>query len=105
MRCSVSMTAWHSEVVSSRGSRRPELDRQCTQARLQAYVSSQVKQIGDVSPSSNISVSLPLGRRPAVTVSAPAILRNAGDDAVGDVRRRGSGTIMLELARVARARP
>src|SRR5580693_5430488 len=94
MRCSVSMTAWHSEVVSSRGSRRPELDRQCTQARLQAYVSSQVRQIGDVSPFSNRSISLPLGRRPAGTVSAPAILRNAGTDTDGAVRRRGSGTII-----------
>src|SRR5580704_1754359 len=100
MRCNVSMTAWHSAVVSSCGSRRPELDRQCTQARLQAYVSSQVRQIGDVSPVSNMSVSLPLGRRRAGTVSSPAILRNAGDGTVGAVRRCVPGMIMFELARV-----
>ena len=33
---SSSITALHSAVVSSRGSRRPELDRQCTHARLHA---------------------------------------------------------------------
>src|SRR5580704_15957266 len=99
------MTARHSAVVSSRGSRRPELDRQCTHARLQAYVSSHVKQIGDVSPFSNMSVSLALGERPAGTVSLPAILRNAGNDTVGAVRRCVWGTIMCELARVDSARP
>src|SRR5580693_1690747 len=105
MRCSVSITTWHSAVLSSRGSRRPELDRQCMHARLQAYVSSQVRQIGELSPASNMSVSLPFGRRPAGTVSLPAILRNAGDDTVGAVRRCVLGTIMFELARVASARP
>ena len=40
----------HSAVDSSRGSRRPELDRQCTHARLHAYVSSQVRQIGASRP-------------------------------------------------------
>src|SRR5579859_5524260 len=98
MRCSVSMTVRHSAVVSSRGSRRPELDRQCTHARLQAYVSSQVKQMGELSPASNIVVSFPGWRRPAGTVSPPANLRNAGGDTVGAVRRC-AGTIMLELAR------
>ena len=44
------MTALHSAVVSSRGSRRPELERQCTHARLHAYVSSQVRQIGASRP-------------------------------------------------------
>ena len=37
-----------SAVDSSRGSRRPDDDRQWTQARLQAYVSSHVRQIGRV---------------------------------------------------------
>src|SRR3954453_16841123 len=50
MRSSSSMTALHSSVESSRGSRRPDDDRQCTHARLQANVSSQVRQIGASSP-------------------------------------------------------
>src|SRR3954452_9766256 len=50
MRWSSSMTALASSVASSFGSRRPELDRQGTQDRLQAYVSSQVRQIGEVRP-------------------------------------------------------
>src|SRR5947208_1479860 len=51
------MTSFASAVVSSRGSRRPELDRQCTHARLQAYVSSHVRQMGESSPSAKWSIS------------------------------------------------
>ena len=40
--------------VSSIGSRRPEELRQCTQARLQAYVSSHVRQIGASRPCVNL---------------------------------------------------
>src|SRR5579872_392962 len=54
-----SINAIASALVSSRGSRRPEDDRQCTHARLQAYVSSQVRQIGADSPCSNRSRSEP----------------------------------------------
>src|SRR4051794_30491142 len=57
MRSSSSITCLHSAVESSRGSRRPELDRQCTHARLHAYVSSQVRQIGASSPRANSSLS------------------------------------------------
>src|SRR6266516_5306785 len=49
------MTARHSVAESSRGSRRPELERQCTHSRLHAYVSSQVRQMGAASPSSSRS--------------------------------------------------
>src|SRR5215510_5426233 len=59
------MTARHSAADSSRGSRRPELERQCTQARLHAYVSSQVRQMGAASPCS----------RRSTKGSAPGVLR------------------------------
>ena len=36
--------------LSSFGSRRPDELRQCTHARLQAYVHSQVKQMGELRP-------------------------------------------------------
>src|SRR5947199_64259 len=49
------MTARHAAAESSRGSRRPELERQCTHARLHAYVSSQVRQMGAASPRSSRS--------------------------------------------------
>src|SRR4051812_9831542 len=57
MRSSSSITALHSAVESSRGSRRPEDDRQWTHARLHAYVSSQVRQIGASSPLAKWSTS------------------------------------------------
>src|ERR1700733_2494204 len=49
-----SSTIWPASAgVSSIGSRRPEELRQWTQARLQAYVSSQVRQMGASSPRVN----------------------------------------------------
>src|SRR5579859_7371658 len=101
------MTERHSAVVSSRGSRRPELDRQCTQARLQAYVSSQVRQIGEVSPSSNMSVRRPAGRRTAAPGGGAAErAAGAGRAVWAEGRTAGvpRGTIIWELASVARAR-
>src|SRR5579862_5163874 len=104
------MTERHSAVVSSRGSRRPELDRQCTQARLQAYVSSQVRQIGEVSPSSNMSVRRPAGRRTAAPGGGAAERAAGAERAVWAVWAEGRtagvprGTIIWELASVARAR-
>ncbi len=44
------MTHMASSVLSSSGSRRPDELRQCTQARLQPYVNSQVRQMGASSP-------------------------------------------------------
>src|SRR5688572_16145122 len=63
------MTALAWSVVSSRGSRRPLLDRQCAHSRLQAYVSSQVRQIGASRPNSNCSTSVPVRGRSAVIVT------------------------------------
>src|SRR6478609_5338460 len=57
MRSSSSMMSLHCCVDSSRGSRLPDDDRQCTHARLHAYVSSHVRQIGASSPCSNWSTS------------------------------------------------
>src|SRR3954466_9741482 len=57
MAASSSTTPNSSAVVSSRGSRRPLDDRQCTHARLQPYVSSHVRQIGASSPSASRSVT------------------------------------------------
>src|SRR5580704_14615767 len=53
MAASSSTTCRASAGVSSIGSRRPEELRQWTQARLQAYVSSQVRQMGASSPRVN----------------------------------------------------
>src|SRR3954464_12406441 len=60
MAASSSTTPNSSGVVSSRGSRRPLDDRQWTQARLQPYVNSQVRQIGASSPRARRSVTLGL---------------------------------------------
>src|ERR1700756_1918452 len=57
MRSSSSMMSLQAWVDSSRGSRLPDEDRQCTHARLHAYVSSQVRQIGASNPCSNCSIS------------------------------------------------
>src|SRR5919205_3350750 len=63
------MTASHCVVVSSLGSRLPEDDKQCTQAKLQAYVSSHVRQMGASSPNSNWSTrDPPMGRTRGVLV-------------------------------------
>lgn len=57
MRWSSSITTVHSSADSSSGSRRPDEDRQRTHARLQAHVSSQVRQIGAANPCWNRSAS------------------------------------------------
>src|SRR5215813_4621205 len=98
------MTARHSAADSSRGSRRPELERQCTQARLHAYVSSQVRQMGAASPCSSRStkgsapgvvrvvaarspIAWPLFSRAAPdTTSRCAIIKGAGGGPMASTR-------------------
>src|SRR5580658_9506335 len=101
------MTVRHSALVSSLGSLRPELDRQWMHARLQAYVNSHVRHIGEFRPCSNRSVRGTV-RLPAGPVSPPAVVPNAGGETGWAVRLgsggRATGTIIWELARVASAR-
>src|SRR5687767_1513873 len=69
------MIASQAAVLSSFGSRRPEDDRQCAHARLHAYVSSHVRQIGAFSPYSNCSINEPPTGRFSPTVIADRPLR------------------------------
>src|SRR6478735_3705768 len=110
MRSSSSITALHSSVESSRGSRRPLDERQCTHARLHAYVSSHVRQIGASRPLANSSLSagaaadrrrMKLRRR--VSKSYASAPKRSGRSAVSSPRwaarrRRSTSTALVDAA-------